>query len=165
MVTETLPVHRLLLEGRQERRRKPANRDKVLPSPRAASLLSEVGGASAPWKCAFWQLPRPSPIPLSKGSMQKGAIWSFVDTFSLVQYLSGVNAGPGSPESSVPPLPLLPHSPQSAQRVEGCGDQAHQVGEPCRVRVSMESFSNTHPHAHTENEVKSNVSKSDPFLV
>lgn len=25
------------------------------------------------------------------------------------------------------------------------------VGEPCRVGVSEESFSNTHPHTHTEN--------------
>lgn len=150
-MTETLPVHGPLSERRPEHPRNPANREKVPHSSQAARLLPEVGGASAPWKCAFWQLPRPLSTRLSKGSMQKEAIWSFVDTFSLVQYLPGVKTGPGSPQSAVPLLPegLIPHSqPRESQVV---GGQAHPVREPCRVRVSEEAFSNTHPHTHTEN--------------
>lgn len=55
--------------------------------------------------------------------MQKVAIWSFVDTFSLVQYLPGVNAGPGGrPGVSCPSPSLVPHPPQPAQRVAGCGE-------------------------------------------
>lgn len=135
-----------LREGRQEHHRDPAS-GRCSHSPLAASLLSEVGGAGAPWKCAFWQLLRPSSTPLSKGSMQKGAIWSFVDTFSPVQCLPGVNAGPGSRQLSLP----SPAASSPTARVEGCGGQAHQVGEPCRVGVSEESLSNTHPHARTEN--------------
>lgn len=108
-------------EGRQEHHGNAANGDKAPHLPRAASLLSEVGGAGAPWKCAFWQLPHPRSTPLSKGSVQKGAIWSFVDTFSPVQYGQGVHAGPGSPAAAVPPHP---HGPCPHRRLESRGAQS-----------------------------------------
>lgn len=119
-------------------------------SPQAASLLSEVGGAGAPWKCFLAASPPPF-HPLSEGSMQKGAIWSFVDTFSLVQYLPGVNAGPGSPVSAVCPLPPtpVPHSPKPAQSIAGCQGQAHELGSPAESgRVRSLLVTPTHTHSH-----------------
>lgn len=105
----------------------PSQQGKRCPlSPQAASLLPEVGGASALWKRAFWQPPRPPSTPLSKGSMQKGAIWSFVDTFSPVQYLPGVNARAWLPSVSCPsPPPTMPHLPSPVQDIAGCGGQAY----------------------------------------
>lgn len=89
---------------------------KVPHSPReAASLLSERGGASALKKCAsLLAASPPPPTPLSKGLIQKGAIWPFVDTFSLVQYLPGVNVGPSAPESAVLSPPQLAPLPTAA---------------------------------------------------
>lgn len=137
--------------------------EEVPLSPQAASLLSEVAGLR-PLEACLLAASRPPSTPLSKASMQKGAIWSFVDTFSSVQYLPGVNEGPGSPVSAVCPLPhdapSLIVSPEHS-RLWG---QAHRVGEPCRVRVSEAIFSNTQPHALTQKLLKSNVSKSDPLV-
>lgn len=64
--------------------------------------------------------------------MQKGAIWPFVDTFSLVQYLPGVTVGPSAPESAVCLLSNCPppHSSLGEKRVDGVGDKPTESGNP-----------------------------------
>lgn len=118
--------------------------------PKLPACCLRWAGPVPPGSVPSGSFPAPLPPHLSKGSMQKGAIWSFVDTFSLVQYLPGVNAGPGSPESAVPPAPAA-SSPTANPWSRRLWGQAHWVGEPCGVRASEESFSHTHPHTRTEN--------------
>lgn len=62
--------------------------------------------------------------------MQKGAIWPFVDTFSLVQYLPGVTVGPSAPESAVCLLSNCPppHSSLGEKRVDGVGSSPLNQG-------------------------------------
>lgn len=125
---------------------------KVPHSPReAASLLSERGGAGALSKCAFWQLLRPPPTPLSKGLMLKGAIWPFVDTFSLVQYLPGMNMGPSTSESAACLLSDWPPPHTSLGERQVVGGQAQRGREPFGVREIENRLCGTHTHAHTEN--------------
>lgn len=57
------------------------------------------------------------------------------------------------PSVSCPSPPPLPPPPQPAQKVAGCGGQAHGVGEPCRVGAS-EFFRNPHPHTLTQKLLK-----------
>lgn len=105
--------------------------------PKLPAFCLRWAGPVPPGSVPSGSFPAPLPPHLSKGSMQKGAIWSFVDTFSPVQYLPGVNAGPGSPESAVPPLPrgLIP--PLPTHGVTGCGGKLTKLGSPAesgRVR-------------------------------
>lgn len=95
----------------------------------------------------------PAPFhPLVHRLSAEGSHMVLCGRVSLVQYLPGVNAEP-APCVSCPSPPPPPHPPQPAQREwQVVGGRTHgESGEPCRVGVSEESFSNTHPHTHTEN--------------
>lgn len=112
MVTDTNPSCAQALEEGEVGASKGASQwGKGAPIlPKLPACCLRWAGPVPPGSVPSGSFPAPLPPHLSKGSMQKGAIWSFVDTFSLVQYLPGVNVGPGSPESAVPPLPrcLIP---------------------------------------------------------
>lgn len=125
-MAQTLPVLRLWREGRQEHRRNSAlpipTRGKMPCSPPAASLLSEGGRASAPWKGAFWQLPAPLPPPCPKAPCRRepyGPLWN---TLSRVQSLPGeMQARLPSQLASPPSRCLLPRSRPERGRLWGPG--------------------------------------------
>lgn len=149
-----------------------ANRGGGTLSTTAASLLSEVGGASAPWKCAPGSLPTPPSHLLVQRLHAEGSHMVLCGHISLVQYLPGVNTGPGFPQpvSAVSPLPscAMPCSQPAPQEWQVMGGVKLVVlGGSHAESGGLISLSTTPPHTLTQKtgEVKSNVSKSDPFLV
>lgn len=86
----------------------------ILPPRQPACCLRGVGPVPSR-SVPSGSFSAPHPTPLSKGLMQKGAIWPFVDTFSLGTVPSWCECGTQCPRVSCPSPPSLspsPHQPR-----------------------------------------------------
>lgn len=117
--------------------------------PRLPACCLRWAGPAPPGSVPSGSFPAPLPPPCPKAPCRRepyGPLWTRFPQYSMVRAcMRGL-----APQRPPPPQP--PGEPQSP--------------EPCRVGVSEASLSNTHPPTHTHRKRwKSNVSKSDPFLV
>lgn len=166
-MTEILAVHAPLREGRQEHHRNPAKGEKVPPFSPSRQPAVWGGRGQCPLEVCLLAASPPPFHPLVQRLNAEGSHMVLCGHIFPSTVSSWCECRARLSSVSCPSPPLRPPSPCSQPRDEQVvGGKLSESGSPADSgRLSRLSITPTHTLPQKTVEVKSDVSKSDPFLV